>query len=323
MPADIMNKTKIFERNFKCVIKEREDAIEDECSLDKNLVRCYTDGSKFNGRVGAGFYIENPDNLPIKQASFYLGKHSTVFQAEVFAISQVAKNLCMEEMQNQDIVVLVDSQSAINAIQSNIVKSHTVLNCIENLNELGKLNHISIAWTPAHTGIHGNEMADDLAKSGSRMDVEGPEPFIKVPYASCTGSLRDWTKARWKSSWTNRKDCMRTKENVGWASSRLAKRLLSLKRPHLNQVLQVLTGHCNLQRHKKTTGRSESSMCPKCNLEEETPNHHVGSCTYYLDIRKKCLGVESTTLLDVVNKLNISKLASYLKQTGRLAEYVQ
>ena len=75
--------------------------------------------------------------------------------------------------------------------------------------------------------------------------------------------------------WNKRKDCLRMKESVGWTSSRLTIHLLNLKRPQLNRVVQVLTGHCNLQRHKKTTGRAESSLCPKCKLEDETPNHHV------------------------------------------------
>ena len=35
-------------------------------------------------------------------------------------------------------------------------------------------------------------------------------------------------------------------------------RLLNLKRPQLSRVMQVLTGHCNLQRRKKTAGRVES-----------------------------------------------------------------
>ena len=39
--------------------------------------------------------------------------------------------------------------------------------------------------------------------------------------------------------------------------------------------MQVLTGHCNLQQHKKTTDRAESSLCPKCSLEDETPTYHV------------------------------------------------
>ena len=47
------------------------------------------------------------------------------------------------------------------------------------------------------------------------------------------------------------------KESVGRMSSRLTIRLLNLKRSQLNRVVQVLTGHCNLQQRKKIIGRSE------------------------------------------------------------------
>ena len=74
------------------------------------------------------------------------------------------------------------------------------------------------------------------------------------------------------------------KESVDWMSSRLTIRLLNLKRSQLNRAVQVLTGHCNLQQRKKTTGRVESSLCPKSSLEDGTPNHHVGNCKLYQDI---------------------------------------
>ena len=70
-------------------------------------------------------------------------------------------------------------------------------------------------------------------------------------------------------------------ESVGWTSSRLTILLLNLNKPQLNRVVQVLTGHYNLQRQKKTTGRAESSLGPKCSLEDETPNHHVGNYKLY------------------------------------------
>ena len=183
--------------------------------------------------------------------------------------------------------------------------------------------HVSIAWIPGHAGVHGNEVADYLAKSGSKSKIYGPEPFITVPYASCVSTVKDWSTDRWKSMWNKRKDCLRMKESVGWTSSRLTMRLLHLKRPQLNRVVQVLTGHCNLQRHKKTTGRAESSLCPKCSLEDETPNHHVGNCKLYQDIRVKYFGITKTTVHNVVTKCNINKLATYLKEAGRLSEFDQ
>ena len=78
--------------------------------------------------------------------------------------------------------------------------------------------------------------------------------------------------------------------------------------------MQVLTGHCNLQRHKKTTGRAESSLRPKCSLENETPNHYVGICKLFQDIRVIYFGITKTTVHNVLAKCNINKLATYLKE---------
>ena len=64
---------------------------------NQNTVEVYTDGVKVDGRVGAGFYAEYPNNLS-KQVFFHLVIYSTVFQAEVLAVSKVAKNLLSEKM---------------------------------------------------------------------------------------------------------------------------------------------------------------------------------------------------------------------------------
>ena len=183
---------------------------------------------------------------------------------------------------------MVDSQAAIKVLIKCTVTLLTVFNCTRKLNQLAKQNHvISIAWIPGHAGVHGNEVEDYLAKSGSKSKIHSPEPFITVSYASCVSTVMDWSTDRWKSISNERKVCLRIKESVGWTSSRLTIRLLNLIRPQLNRVVQVLTGHCNLQRSKKTTGCAESSLCPKCSLENETPNHHVGNCEFYQDIPVK------------------------------------
>ena len=76
----------------------------------------------------------------------------------------------MEQILNEKIIILVDSQAAILAIQNNIVKSNTVLTCVKNLNIVRKDNDVTIARTPGHTSIKVNEKADILAKSGSALN---------------------------------------------------------------------------------------------------------------------------------------------------------
>ena len=152
--------------------------------------------------------------------------------------------------------------------------------------------------------------ADYLAKSGSKSEMHGPEPYITVLYASCVSTVKNWSTDRWKSMWNERKDCLEMKESVGWTSSQLTIRLLNLKRPQLNRVEQVSTGHCTLQRHKETTNRAESSPYPKCSLEDETPNYHVGNCKLYQEICVKYFEITKTIVHDMVTKCNINKLGS-------------
>ena len=93
MPADRIKKTKVFERKFDCLIMDnKKNAIRSKSDLNQNTVKFYSDGSKLDGRVGAGFHAEYPNDSP-KQAFFHLGIYSSVFQAEVLAISEMAKNL--------------------------------------------------------------------------------------------------------------------------------------------------------------------------------------------------------------------------------------
>ena len=201
------------------------------------------------------------------------------------------------------------------------MQSRTVQQCIVNLNKLGEHNRITVAWTPGHTGVQGNEEADRLAKLGSKLDIQGPEPILPVPYASCIQEIRNWTLKRWKTSWTNRGDCRRTKEVVSWVTPSLTVKLLSLSRSQLHLIMQMLTGHCNLQKHKKTTGRAADSCCPKCGKEDETPDHHIGQCVSYQNIRKECFGNITVSMKTVMANKNIKTLAKYLKQAGRLSEY--
>ena len=119
-----------------------------------------------------------------------------MFQAEVLAIPEVAKNLLLEKMHYQSIVVLVDSQAAIKSLKKCTVTSIAVLNCIRNLNQLGKQNHVSIAWIPGHAGVHGNKVAEYVVKSGFKSKMHGPEPFITIPYASCVSTVKDWSTDR-------------------------------------------------------------------------------------------------------------------------------
>ena len=112
-----------------------------------------------------------------------------MLQAEVLAISDVVKNLLLKKMHNQSIVVLVGSQAAIKPLIKSTVTSVTVLNCIKNLNQLGKqklvMQGLKTALKTGYAGVHGNEVADYRAESGSQSEMHGPEPLLQFVCHLC------------------------------------------------------------------------------------------------------------------------------------------
>ena len=78
-------------------------------SLVASKTNVYTDGSKKDFKVGAGFVISFTSN-PHHEASFHLPDYCTVFQAEIFAIKQAATYLLQTPQSWDYIKIFCDSQ---------------------------------------------------------------------------------------------------------------------------------------------------------------------------------------------------------------------
>ena len=136
----------------------------------ENSIMCYTDGSSTEEGVGGG-YLTTTKNITseiIKENSFKLPDHCSVFQAEVMAIKEGATS--MLDYRDKTITFWSDSLSALQALSNKLIKSSTVRSCHEVLTELATHNDVSLNWIAAHLGFWGNERADGLAKSGTTCD---------------------------------------------------------------------------------------------------------------------------------------------------------
>jgi kelch-like protein 2/3 len=119
-----------------------------------------------------------------------LGKYTTVFQTEIYAILQCACEIIRRAYKNKWILIFSDSQSALKALSRLKVTSEQVAECLNALSALIGLNEVALVWVPGHCGILGNEEADKLARQASAMPLPGPEPALGIPNCSVREAFR-------------------------------------------------------------------------------------------------------------------------------------
>ena len=239
----------------------------------------YTDGSGYCDAFGSGFVIYRND-VEEHRDRFYLGRLSTVFQAEVNAIREAADYLLPTGDQRLMVTFYVDSQAAILALDSNLVKSRVVWDCIESLNALGRKTQISIRWVKAHVGIWGNEAADDMAQMGALNTglAHGPEPFLPVSQAVLKSFLNTALLDYWTATWQARPDCRQTKIWFPKVDLLKSAKVVSRNRDEISGLVQILTGHNFMNRHNHVIDQDEPAECRLCLEDEESSWHVVAEC---------------------------------------------
>ena len=73
-----------------------------------------------------------------------------------------------------------DSQAALKALDKPNICAQTVYATATFLDRLALFRDVKLAWIKAHVGIPGNKRADKLAKQGSELISNEPEPIVPV-----------------------------------------------------------------------------------------------------------------------------------------------
>jgi ribonuclease HI len=100
----------------------------------------YMDGSRTKEGTGAGIHGIRPE-IDVKVS---LGRHATVFQAEVYAIIYCLLENIKRSYCNKRIFIFSDSQAALKALNSFLIKPKLVWNCFQLLLELAEQNKVKL-----------------------------------------------------------------------------------------------------------------------------------------------------------------------------------
>lgn len=275
----------------------------------------YTDGSKLpDNNTGAGIYISCNQETTTEE-SIHLGMNATVFQAEIFAIGRAAEHITQSNVCGKQIIINCDSQAAILALDSHIIKTNTTATVAKALNNLASRNQVLLRWIPAHQGYEGNERADTLAKQGARNENNATTKKLPIPRATWNVALRARTKKIVQQKWREVPPSHFTRV---WRDI-YQKAIHKLNRGNLRKITMFLTGHSTLNYHlNKYKPDKINKTCPHCLAEEETTNHFIGQCPKWSAQRSALFQSFYLSITEVVESFSIFVILQFINATGRM-----
>jgi ribonuclease HI len=255
----------------------------------------YTDGSVSPLSAGYSFYIPQfhisfTSNLPPSSSSF---------TTECYAIVE-ALTLISTFPPNK-FLIISDSLSCLQSLTSNPFNSHIsplILHIKSILFQLfQKKFTIQFLWVPSHVGIHGNEIADSLAKSSSNLICPS---LSLIPWTDLVPILRHHVLTLWSTYWNNLPGhfASRYRSLVPVIHNKIWFKDLTLSRPLIIKFNRLRIGHHLLPSHAYKLNLNDSPLCT-LHIEESICDlsHILFDCP--------SLSTKRTTLFNSLKSLNI------------------
>ena len=236
-------------------------------------IKAFTDGSKLSNKVGYGYGITT-GNILLSSENGSLDPQNTVFQAEVTAIQKAGEDLLQWNF--NEVTIFSDSQAALKALDSHIVKSKAVESCVKTLNQLASQCKVDLKWVKAHANYSGNEFADFQAKAGTsnldnKIEVLAPLQWAKLKISQNIDKI-------WVNRWKSLNEARQTKIWFPGLNKSATNYLLNQSRVDLGLCVGFLTGHNRMRKHESVVSQGVDPSCRFCLEDEESAWHLIAEC---------------------------------------------
>ena len=250
----------------------------------ESSIIAFTDGSCLGnpGPCGAGAAIFPGDHEPVNlkrpvahRGSILLGELVAILMVLEYCLSNVLKSAFT------DLKILSDSQSAV-GIVSHDWKSSNYTDLIMDIKEhiatlLKNGIQTTVAWTPGHADIAGNEQADKLAKEAAQEATTLNASSNIITINDVKQAAQENIKLKWQRRWdlSNQGRHLHTiTPGVGSnrCSDKPSKEIAII-------ISELRTGYSRLNKYRYNLGHCESPLCT-CG-QEETTEHLLLVCPLY------------------------------------------
>ena len=264
-----------------------------ETTFNPDNIQVFTDGSKINDKVGAGWVIMLGTGILV-QSCRNLPDYCTVFEAEMMALILALKDLQLtlqlDDYIFDEIDIYTDNQATLHAIKQIKLSDPLKVKLLNTINLFKATSNskLNFFWIKGHSGVRGNELADFQAKQGAK---EGVRINIPQSLSYIKKSLHNRKICAWDKEWNNLDTCRQSRQLITFTpNKKQSKYLLKRGRNSCRKLVALMTGHNYLKYHifniKFNTNPSVSPYCRYCEEQTETSWHMLMECPR-LDSRRR------------------------------------
>jgi ribonuclease HI len=272
-------------------IDNRETAVQrhkEITTLASRPLVIYTDGSGYEGRIGAAMIVDLDDQHRLSQMG--TDDMSTVYAAELRAIEMALDYVRNTQEINNGVVIFADSQAALKALRRPRMPSGQIYlsGCLDALRWLTDRGiAVEFRWIPAHQGVPGNETVDRHAKDAAQADFCSQNidnRYIRLA-AATKRRFRQEMLIAWEAAWASERVGAATRRLIEAPTTKVLQYWSGLRKATSSIMLQLRTGKISLASYLQKINRRESARCA-CDLGNQTIGHVLLQCPLLSDQRE-------------------------------------
>lgn len=237
-----------------------------------------TDASLSNERTGFAVYnISTGDkyyfNIALKASSTF---------GELWAIKMALEKAIEDNAEK--IVIFTDSMSACKSLMKNSTENYCVAEIHEMYNR-SSIEKFHIIWTPSHTGVWFNEVADEMAKNA--IDVGAPINAKYTPDEALriikNELHKDWNEEYSEISKTKGKQFAEIFPAIPaspWYKG------VNMPSKDIKVINRLMAGHTYDNVYLKKIGAKRSFICDKCKVKDSA-QHQIFECSKFTNQRSE------------------------------------
>ena len=135
-----------------------------------------------------------------------------------------------------------------------------------------------------------------------------------IPKAKQKSQINEYFHSKWSKAWKSYAQARQTKIWFPKPDQKKSLQLLSRSRKILGSLVQFLTGHNKLKRHKNIQdGITEPDSCRLCRQDEESSFHVIAECPAMQTIRTGAFKLPTPTTLPNPPEWTVSQVEKFLK----------